>query len=101
MITLKMIENAINEEKLQEQDKKERIIYYKEFITEMLNFSIREMDGLKDERKFFTERYQKDFMNLEIRKVVNGILENVSEESYSCLKEIRHYKELKEILNKL
>ena len=101
MVTLKMIEEAINEKGLNKQDKEERIKYYKELILEMLNFSIKELDGLKDERKFFIEHHKKDFMNSEIRKIVNGILENVNEASYSCLKEINHYRELKEIIKSL
>ena len=64
----------------------------------MLDFAIKELDRLKDERQFFIEYYKKDFMVLEIRKAVNELLADISETSYSCLKEINHYRELKEIL---
>jgi len=96
MITLKMIEEATNE--VSERSKKERLNYYKKLISEMLDFAIKELDRLKDERQFFIEYYKKDFMVLEIRKAVNELLADINETSYSCLKEINHYRELKEIL---
>ena len=96
MVKLEDIERNIKG--VNDEERKGRLTFYLQYITEMIEFSVEELKEAEGDKIFFGERYKNNFEDAEIRKLATEILELAADSKADCLKEIKHYTKLKGIV---
>jgi len=99
-ITLKNIENHLAS--LDENGSREKAIGdWIEFIAGMITHYNQEIIEAKKDKDFFEGLYKTQFADNDNRGMVNDILHQICENEFNCMKKIKEYKELLEMVASL